>query len=199
MARKASLQLSINAIVIVVLAFVLLGLGLGFIRSQFKDIGSTTQQVQEQVKQQILEDLRTGDKKLSFPTQRVQLEKNEGKDLAIGVKNTLPQGELKFYINSFVAQEKETGLECDQDYNIGDSYSGIATDCPDGEIETLEFFYDEGPYTLSVASAEVYPISIEDAKGESSTSLVKVRIYSVDDSDNIQSVYAEKSFFVQVT
>ena len=40
--KKASLEMSIQAIVIVVLAMTLLGLGLGFIRGMFKNIGSTT-------------------------------------------------------------------------------------------------------------------------------------------------------------
>ncbi|MBS3127550.1 hypothetical protein J4410_00200 [Candidatus Woesearchaeota archaeon] len=37
--KKAALELSINAIVIIVLAMTLLGLGLGFIRNQFSEIG----------------------------------------------------------------------------------------------------------------------------------------------------------------
>ena len=64
--KKASLEMSIQAIVIVVLAMTLLGLGLGFIRGMFKNIGSTTEDVTEQVRQRILDDLITGDKKISF-------------------------------------------------------------------------------------------------------------------------------------
>ena len=89
--KRGSLNLSINAIVIIVLAMTMLGLGLGFVRNMFKDLGSTTNQVQEQVKQQILEDLRTGDKKLSFPTNRVTGASKEKVDLAVGVKNTNDQ------------------------------------------------------------------------------------------------------------
>src|SRR3989338_10113140 len=86
--KRASLELSVNAIVIVVLAFAMLGLGLIFVRNLFSGITETTTQVEEQVKQQILDDLRTGNKPLSFPVQRVKVGVGDKKDLAFGVLNT---------------------------------------------------------------------------------------------------------------
>ena len=86
--KKASLEISIQAIVIVVLAMTLLGLGLGFIRKQFATLGDTASQVQEQIKQQILDDLRSSDKKLSFPANEVVIQKKDSKVLALGIKNT---------------------------------------------------------------------------------------------------------------
>ena len=59
MDKKASLNLSIQAIVIVVLAMTLLGLGLGFVRSQFTNISDVSNIVQKQVKDQITNQLRT--------------------------------------------------------------------------------------------------------------------------------------------
>src|SRR3989338_3648006 len=88
MNKKGSLELSIQSIVIVVIAFVVLGLGLGFVREQFKDIGSTSKGIQEQIRQQILDDLRTGNKKLSFPATKLDLETGEETVQAIGIKNT---------------------------------------------------------------------------------------------------------------
>ncbi len=85
--KKGSLNLSIEAIVIVVIAFVVLGLGLGFVRNQFKSMQETTVSVQEQIKQQIMEDLKTGDKKLSFPQSEIKMNKNEAYVTAFGVKN----------------------------------------------------------------------------------------------------------------
>ena len=69
MKKKGSLSLSINAIIVIVIAFVFLGLGLSFIRGQIGGADDTATMVQEQIKQSITEDLRTGDKKLSFPAQ----------------------------------------------------------------------------------------------------------------------------------
>ena len=85
--KRASLEISIQAIVIVVLAMTLLGLGLGFIRNMFKNIGSTTEDVTEQVRQRILDDLITGDKKISFPKTDITLEKAGSEVVAIGIRN----------------------------------------------------------------------------------------------------------------
>ncbi|MBN4049176.1 hypothetical protein JYT91_01015 [archaeon AH-315-M20] len=85
--KRASLELSIRAIVIVVLAMTLLGLGLGFIRSQFGTITSINVEVQEQVKEQITAQLRTSGEKLSFP-RNLQMARGERKTLTIGVQNT---------------------------------------------------------------------------------------------------------------
>ena len=81
MMKKGSLNLSIEAIVIVVIAFVVLGLGLGFVRGQFKSITETTTSIQDQIRQQITEDLRTGDKKLSFPTNEFTINKKMVREL----------------------------------------------------------------------------------------------------------------------
>ena len=92
--KKGALELSINAIVIIVLAMTLLGLGLGFIRSQFTSIGEIGTGVQEQIKQQILEDLRTGNKKLSFPTSEVHINRRDASVIAMGIKNLESRKEL---------------------------------------------------------------------------------------------------------
>ncbi len=85
--KKASLEISIQAIVIVVLAMTLLGLGLGFIRGMFKNIASTTEDVTEQVRQRILDDLITGDKKVSFPKTDITMDKGGSQVLTVGVRN----------------------------------------------------------------------------------------------------------------
>ena len=136
--KKASLEISIQAIVIIVLAMTLLGLGLGFIRNQFRTISETAGQVQEQVKQQILDDLRSGNKKLSFPTNEVIIGKKESIVLAIGVKNT-KSADLKFSIS----------------VKKIDSISGARSN-PD-ETDGV-FIYNKGLQTLSVNNAGVHPI-----------------------------------------
>lgn len=85
--KRASLEISIQAIVIVVLAMTILGLGLGFVRGLFKNITSTTEDVTEQVRQKVLDDLITGDKKLSFPKTEVTLDKGGSTVLSIGIRN----------------------------------------------------------------------------------------------------------------
>lgn len=85
--KRGSLEISIQAIVIVVLAMTLLGLGLGFIRGMFKNITSTTEDVTEQVRQKILDDLITGDKKVTFPKTTITIDKGGSDVLTVGVRN----------------------------------------------------------------------------------------------------------------
>jgi len=86
--KRASMSLSINAIVVVVLAFVMLGLGLTLTRTIFTNIGDTQADVSEQVRQQVLDDLRSGNRALSFPTNDVRVDFRGRQDIAFGVMNT---------------------------------------------------------------------------------------------------------------
>ncbi len=95
--KKSSLEMSIQAIVIVVLAMTLLGLGLGFIKGMFRNITSTTEGVSEQVRQKILDDLIQGDKKISFPKTEVIIDKGGSAVLSVGIRNK-GETELKYNI-----------------------------------------------------------------------------------------------------
>ena len=175
MNKKGSLSLSINAIIVIVIAFVFLGLGLNFIRTQLGGAGETASMVQEQIKQGIMDDLRTGNKKLSFPAQTLTMEKGSSEDIAIGIKNVL-DGDLVFVIDIETTQhqgEKEATAE--------------------DLANAVEFFYAEGPFTLKSTDAEAYNIKlIPGAKG---TYLVDLKIT---DTNNAETPYAQKTFFVTV-
>ena len=176
MNKKASLNLSIQMIVIVVIAFVVLGLGLNFVRSQFGTIQETTSAVQEQIKQQILDDLRTGNKKLSFPVQTLNIEKGQSKDIAIGVKNTLPAGELNYRV----------------DLKIKEMQPVLFADPLEVEAQ-VGFFYDKGKVVLPITESRVHSIKVS-ADGAKATYLVRLTI--VDENDG--SDYDLKTFFVTV-
>jgi hypothetical protein len=92
--KKGSLNLSIQAIVIVVLGMTLLGLGLGFVRTQFQQISDIGTEVQEQVREQIIAQLRTSGEQVSFP-RSVQFSRGKQKVITLGVQNVGSQ-ELKF-------------------------------------------------------------------------------------------------------
>ena len=85
--KRASLEISIQAIVIVILAMTLLGLGLAFIRGMFGDITKTTSTVSEQIRQQITNDLITNDKKISFPKTQLVMDKGGSDVLTVGIRN----------------------------------------------------------------------------------------------------------------
>lgn len=177
MKKKASLNLSIEAIVIVVIAFVVLGLGLGFVRQQLTTAGETTTTVQEQVRQQVLDDLRTGNKKVTFPAQTINVEKGSSKDIAIGVKNVKNSGDLNFKI------EVKT---------LSKQGAAEGTDVS----KQVEYFYLPGPFTLKVTEAEAYNIKLI-ASGDKGTYLVTLRIIDTGAAEG-SNVYKENSFFVNI-
>ena len=146
--KKASLEISIQAIIIIVLAMTFLGLGLTFIKKQIGTISDTASSVQEQVKQQILEELRSGDKKLSFAANEVIIAIQNSKVLAVGIKNT-KQVALSFTLNIQLIDEA-SGTR--KEPNNALKTSSIFTD-PDGI-----YIYNAGLEKLAVNEARVYPI-----------------------------------------
>ena len=139
--KKASLEMSIQAIVIVVLAMTLLGLGLGFIKGMFRNITSTTEDVSEQVRQKVLDDLIQGDKKISFPKSEIIVNKGESTVLTVGIRNK-NNDDLKYKIRFAPISGPAGALDA----------TGAGT---------RWFQYDESQYTLKSAESEVRNIRID--------------------------------------
>ncbi len=176
--KRASLEISIQAIVIVVLAMTLLGLGLGFIRGMFKNIQGTTEDVTDTVKQRILDDLITGDKKVSFPKTEVVIDKGGSQILTVGVRN-----------------KKNEPL----DYKI----KFIPISGPDGapfSIDTPTWFQyaTTQTYTLSPADSDVRNIRLSVPTTVPSGSYFLTFEITDDLLPPGENVYAQKDFFIVV-
>ena len=195
--KKASLSLSINAIVIVVLAMTLLGLGLGFIRNIFTGLEEQREEITEQLISQILEDLRTGNKKLSFPSTEVNIDKGKAKTLALGIKNTKALETLHFgiVVNILQAQVGGTTFRKDSEGEwIGNEGNRNLN---------VDFFYNSGPFDLSVTESNVYTIRTT-AKGDTGVYMAKISLVEMDgldfktDSNGDNIIYSEKTFFINI-
>lgn len=174
MTKKGSLNLSIEAIVIVVIAFVVLGLGLGFVKGLFKDITETTLTIQDQIKQQVLDDLSRGDKKLSFPTNEVIVSKKESTVVGVGVKN-VKQGNLKYKL-------------------LIEAKGGAAVF---GTEITDNFLYNTDDEELSPTDIRVIPVRIT-SETISGTGQFKISVIDVTESE-AGTPYDSKTFFITVT
>lgn len=173
MNKKATLSMAIEVIIIVVIALTLLGLGLTFIRGQMKGITETTVGIQEQIKQQILDDLRTGNKPLSFPVTTLYLGAGKTSDQAIGIMNTDPiVHNFTILINVTDRMEKMEG----------EKYEGH-----------IRFFYDQEEKRLGPIQAEVVPLRIKAESHASGTYLIKITVLK----DNEE--HATKTFFITVS
>lgn len=183
--KKASLNLSIEAIVVVVIAFVVLGLGLGFVKGQFSSMEDTSSSVQEQIRQQIMDDLAQSDKKLSFPATDITLETGEQDTQAIGIKNT-DDSEKSFTIQFKV--KDSTG------FTTFDSQRTTSWTTTDDVVVDARLDWDDTEQTLSAGDSRVIPVSIT-APDKTGNYLFKVIV--IDNTDG--SEYDTKTFFIKTT
>lgn len=169
--RKASLELSIRAIVIVVLALILLGLGVTFIRGMFRDIGDVTDEVSEQVRENILNDLITNDKKISFPRTEIVIDKGGADILTVGIRNK--NDDDLIYTILFTLQSFPDGAED-----------------PEGWFQ-----HGTDTYTLSSASSDVRNVRLSIPSTATSGSY----FFTFDIIDDaLGEVYATKDIFIVV-
>lgn len=175
--KKGSLDISIQAIIIVVLGMTLLGLGLGFVRTQFEKIGSIGTEVQDQVREQIIGQLRTSGEQISFPRE-VNLNRGKRKVLTLGVQNVGSQ-ELFYKLN----------LQFDESNS-------------DKGSENFDLRYQKQCLRLLPAEADVHGISVEAPRAPGTFALrVDIGKYTDENCvtvDPIQTKYATKLSFITV-
>jgi len=196
MNKRASLELSIQAIVIVVIAFVVLGLGLGFVRGQFKSMEETASGVQEQIKQQILDDLRTSNKKLSFPASEMKMSAGElSSAQGIGIKNT--KDSLQDFLVSFEVRT-DAGMEQFM------SYETLSANQPGDGASSFDatIAWDDTPQTLNAGDSVVVTASFT-APSSFGNYLYKILVYIDANGDgildkNTDTYYDSKTFFIRV-
>ena len=185
--KKASLELSIQAIIIVVIAFVVLGLGLGFVKNTFKDITGTTKEVQAKIKEQILEDMRVSGKKLSI-TSQVALERGNQIVENVGVVNTgLSKRAFGIQV-SFIKKQLPDGSQ----------------DTSEGAQNEIDFFFSEYvDKELSPTVGDVIPITISAKSTASGNYLYKVEVRACQAVTELPGpeweLYDTRSFFVRVS
>jgi hypothetical protein len=85
--RHASLSLSINAIVVLIMAITMLGLGLAFMKNS---MGSTMKQftnVNEDIKAEMIKDLQSSSDRLNFKGEDVKFKAGEKREMYFAIKN----------------------------------------------------------------------------------------------------------------
>jgi len=87
--KKASLDLSINAIVILILAITMLGLGLGFIKNTFSKTTEQFEEVGSDFKNQLIDAIKESNERLVFNKYDIEVKKGASKEFYIGINNDL--------------------------------------------------------------------------------------------------------------
>ena len=192
--KKASLELSIQAIVIVVIAFTVLGLGLGFVKSQIGNLQKTATEVQSKIKEQILEDMRVSGKKVSVASQ-ITLERGNQVVENIGIVNT-GLSEKTFGIKiSFIKKQNADG--------------SAGAEGAENDPKEIGFFYSELiEKKLSPTAGDVMAVTISAKSNAAGNYLYKVDVFAEDSTSPGAcaagkvgagcELYDTRSFFVRV-
>ena len=107
--KKGSLNLSINAIVVLILAITMLGLGLSFMRNIF---GSATQEFEEvggTVKKQMIDQMKESTRIVDISRPKIDIKAGEHSQVFIGFKNDGNE-EREFRVKSSEGSTEPTSL-----------------------------------------------------------------------------------------
>ena len=182
--KKASLNLSIEAIVIVVIAFVVLGLGLGFVKGQFEQITDTSSSVQTQIAEQIQEDLRRSNNRLSFPSNDLVYETKEEDVLGGGIKNVDDQ-----------SKHFRLGFQVNDGDGFVDFTPGEKLEFGEAEAEIL---WDNSAQSLPAGETQVISFSIV-APSKQGTYLYKAVLEESEDDGTSWEEYDSTTFFIKTS
>lgn len=107
--KKASLNLSINAIVVLILAITMLGLGLGFMKRTFGRATEQFGEVSKEVEKQLIDRLKESGESVSLSQFNVEMEKSSRETVYLAIRNSLGCDDVQFNIG----YPPEEG-ECDE-------------------------------------------------------------------------------------
>ena len=135
MNKKGALQLSVNAIVIIVLAMTVLGLGLTFTTGLFEDMNLLRQQTFDSISKDLSTRLSTSEEPLIFSVTRLDLGRNSESTQGIGIRNdgnSLLEVGIKFF-----------WISCPE------AYGG----CENGDFENW-FIYDDTAESIQIGPGQ---------------------------------------------
>lgn len=102
--KKADLSLSINAIVVLILAITMLGLGLAFIKGQFGGVANKLGAMTEQIDAGQKAELEGSPDRITFRTTDFEIKRGTNKELFFAVRNNLGSTET-FVVNGFACTD----------------------------------------------------------------------------------------------
>lgn len=204
--KTASLQLSINAIVILILAITILGLGLGFIKKQFSSLGEQFEAVSSEIKGEIIEKIRESGDLLVF--NRVEIEATIGKPdtFYVGVKNT--GGETNCFRTSIICIRALKG-ECDpSNPGIPAQVGGVDFTGQQQYLAGSEWFQLFSEVDVDGGDIGVFPLTIQiPGRVNPDTYLMKYEVFKSNtgncgentaDFGTVDTPYQSKQFYIKV-
>ena len=202
--KKAALELSINAIVVLILAITILGLGIGFIRGQFGGLSEQFTQVRSEIKDQLIDKIKESGELLVFNRAELQASIGKSEVFYIGIKNNgqNANGEGVCYrLGIRCIRALKSSNSCDgygqNNIVVGGKVEGITP--TNGDTTWFQMF-DE--IDINNNEVGVFPITVQIARGTPDTYAMEMTVEKADDNSGcgqgsgIFSTYQSKQFFV---
>jgi len=208
MNKKAALQLSINAIVVLILAITILGLGLGFIKSQFGALTKQFSAVSEEIEGEIKQRIRDSGELLIVSKETVRVKGGKKEEFFIGIKNVEPEP-ICYKVSFVCIQALKTANSCG-DYvdrqgtnNIvvaGFDLLELGGQDVDPKDAWMETFFTK---TIKESVVDVRSVSVQiPGRVKGDTYLMELEVYKGDSEDceaaNFEP-YEEKEFIIELS
>ena len=150
--KKASLNLSVNAIVVLILAITMLGLGLGFMKNTFGGVTEQFEQVSGDLEKQLVQELESKGAPATFSVYSIDIGKSETKNMFFAVKASVGSPCLISWSNRTCAR-MGTG---------------------DGACPTLQGFSTSG--AMTIGDTKVMPIKLSTSGTVPDTYILAVNV-----------------------
>ena len=137
MNKKAALELSINAIVILILAITMLGLGLGFMRNIFGSATEQFTQVTGAVEKQMVEQMKETNKIVDISRPKLTIKKGDSEQVFIGLKNVKSAANHYLIVNPKVGSHMEKVGTNDPCIKLDIGYKNDPTQVSSGDVVVL--------------------------------------------------------------
>lgn len=170
--KKAGMQISINAIVILILAITVLGIGLGFIRGMFSQTIGQLGEVSKDIENDMINRIRDSDERLVLREENIEIKKSGEKTIYFGIRN-----------------EEEDETTFDIDFKCDSAMEDMSTT----EIEEyITFNVFKGTKQLEKDEIMVLPAVIKISPNAVATTYMCSALINEGD-------YASKTFYITVT
>jgi len=208
MNKKAALQLSINAIVILILAITILSLGIAFIKSQFGALTERFAEVSAEIKSELINKIRDTGELLVFNRVEVEAKLGKPEEFYIGIKNTAPNVNNPDNPVCFIPAVKCVSAlngECfdgRNDVYVGGSDMEIGPGVPP-EVKWFSMFPE---VNIKTGEVGVYPVTLQIAQARPDTYLMEFAVYKYTQGESCDTggivderPYQSKQFFIKLT
>ena len=208
MDKKAALEISINAIVVLIIAITILGLGLGFIKYQFGAVTEQFTAVSAEIKSSLIEKIKESGELLVFNRGEIDAKIGKPEEFYVGIKNTASTKEGSTSICFRMGIKCIQALKPDNSCPGGEAslVGGKDSDGRPPQYSTWFSMFDE--VDIKPGDVGVYPIKLQIAAAVPDTYLMEFTVYKAESDTDCKTAYwpsdpsdtyQTKQFFIKLT